>query len=120
LFSARTGPYFFWKVKPAPILVAGGVLALTISSILAIFWPKGTLDHIAVEGLRHDMGLFVFVWLFSLFFWGVQDVLKVLICRCMYETNFNNIRSTGIVIMPEAALKIIAEFDVAMKDTHQH
>ena len=116
LFSARTGQHFFWKVAPAPMLLAGGTLALTLSSVLAIFWPSGSLDSIPVEGLKNDMGLFVFVWLYALVFWGLQDVLKVLTYKWMYATNFCNINATGVVELPESAKKLIEHFDVAMKE----
>jgi H+-transporting ATPase len=77
LFSARTGPRFFWQVKPAPILLLGGVMALSISSLLAIFWPDSKPDGILTEGLLNEMGLFVFVWCFCLLFWIIQDIAKV-------------------------------------------
>jgi hypothetical protein len=96
--------------------MAGGCFALTLSSILAIFWPNAELDGIQVEGLQSNMGLFAFVWLFSLVFWGFQDVLKVLAYKWMYKTNFYNINGTGVVVLPESALKVIEEFDAAMKE----
>ena len=77
LFSARTGPKFFWQIKPAPTLLVGGVAALTISSILAIFWPTSEPDGILTEGLRDNMDVWVFVWLYCLFWWIIQDVVKV-------------------------------------------
>jgi H+-transporting ATPase len=77
LFSARTGPRFFWQVKPAPILLLGGVMALSVSSLLAIFWPDSKPDGILTEGLLNEMGLFVFVWCFCLLFWIIQDIAKV-------------------------------------------
>jgi H+-transporting ATPase len=114
LFCARTGSRFFWRIKPAPILLTGGVLALTLSSILALFWPESTLDGIPVEGLRKDVGVFVFVWIFSLVFWFLQDLLKVLTFKFMYTTNFHQINSTGVVVMPESAKKLIVDLNVAL------
>jgi len=78
LFSARTGPKFFWQVKPAAILLIGGIIALTISSILSIFWPLSQPDGIWTEGLRGNMWVFVFVWLYCIVWWFIQDALKVL------------------------------------------
>lgn len=78
LFSARTAEFFFWKVAPAPILLGGGFFALTISSVLAVFWPKSTPDGIETLGLSSNIGLFFFVWIFCLIFWLIQDVAKVL------------------------------------------
>jgi H+-transporting ATPase len=114
LFSSRTGQNFFWQVTPGPLLVIGGFIALFISSILSIFWPMSTLDGIPVDGLRKDMGLFGFVWIYCLFFWFIQDFMKVLTFRWMYRTNFNNISTSGVVVLPDSALKIMKDLDEAL------
>jgi H+-transporting ATPase len=114
LFSSRTGQKFFWQVTPGPLLVIGGFIALFISSILSIFWPMSTLDGIPVDGLRKDMGLFGFVWIYCLFFWFIQDFIKVLTFRWMYRTNFNNISTSGVVVLPDSALKIMKDLDEAL------
>jgi len=116
LFSSRTGRDYFWSVKPAPMLFGGCCFALGLSSILALFWPTGEIDGVAVEGLSHNVGLFFFVWLYSLVFWFLQDFLKVMAFKWMYWKDFNKISSTGVVIMPESALKMITELDKAMKE----
>lgn len=87
LFCARTGPNFFWKVPPSPILLAGGVTALSISSVLSIFWPTPELDGIPTEGLQGNMAVFGFVWLYCVVFWLVQDVMKVLAYKLMHRLN---------------------------------
>ncbi len=115
LFSARTNDKFFWQIKPAPILLGGGVAALTLSSLGAIFWPESEPDGILTEGLRSDMGLFAFVWIFCIFFWIIQDLLKVLAYKWMYKVNFNNISKSGVVELPESAKKLIADFEEAEK-----
>ncbi|GKY97574.1 hypothetical protein MPSEU_000715900 [Mayamaea pseudoterrestris] len=115
LFSARTNDKFFFQIKPALILLIGGVIALTLSSLLSIFWPQSTPDGILTEGLRSDMGLFGFVWIFCIFFWFIQDVLKVLTYKYMYRVNFNNISKSGVVELPESAQKLIADFEAAEK-----
>ena len=98
LFTARTGPKHFWKgARPAPVLLIGGVTALTITSMLAIFWPTTEPDGILTEGLRSNMGVFVFIWLYCLFFWIIQDVAKVYVYRFIYHVNFNGF---GIVSSP--------------------
>ena len=93
LFSARTGPKFFWQIKPATILLLGGCIALTISSLLAIFWPVSTPDGIPAEGLRNNMSVWVFVWLYCIVWWFIQDAAKVATYHYMYKTNFNNINA---------------------------
>jgi len=97
LFSARTGPKFFWQVRPAAILLVGGVTALTISSLLSIFWPASEPDGILTEGLKSDMGVFGFVWLYCIIFWVVQDCAKVAAYKLMFHTNFNDINNTGVI-----------------------
>jgi H+-transporting ATPase len=77
LFSARTGRRFFWQVKPAPILLIGCIVALSLSSILAIVWPDSQPDGVLTEGLSNDLWLFVFVWILCLMSWLIQDGLKV-------------------------------------------
>lgn len=114
LFSARTGDKFFWQIRPSPILLFGGVFALTLSSILSIFWPYSEPDGIETEGLRSDMGVFVFVWLFCFFFWLIQDASKVLLYKLLYKTNFNNISTSGVVVLPESAKQIVADLEAAM------
>jgi len=53
LFSARSEGWF-WETKPALILLGAASIALGLSTALAIGWPSGLLDGIAVEGLgRH-------------------------------------------------------------------
>lgn len=116
LFSARTSQYFFWHVAPAPLLFAGGMIALTTSSLVAIFWPESYPDDIYTNGLRSNMGLFVFVWLYCIIWWFIQDLAKVLAYKYMFATNFCNINATGVVIMPESAKKLAEEIDQAIVD----
>jgi len=88
LFSARCeGP--FWETRPAPVLVIAGCVALGLSTALAIGWPTGTLDGIVVEGLgRHPSHLlFLWVWLYCIVCWFVQDFFKVLCWKILYHYN---------------------------------
>jgi len=97
LFSARAGSSFFWQVKPSMMLLAGGCLALALSSLLALFWAGSELDAIAVERLADNPALFVLVWVFSLAFWIIQDVLKVLCYKYMHSVNFYGINGRNDV-----------------------
>lgn len=78
LFSARTGRSWFYQIRPGPILLLGGIIALALSSILAIVWPDTDLDDIMVEGLSSNIPVFFFVWILCLISWVIQDGLKVL------------------------------------------
>jgi H+-transporting ATPase len=111
LFSARTGRRPFFSVMPAKMLLGGGVFALTLSSILSIFWPQGELDGIEIEGLRTNMGLFGFVWIFCLLFWFVQDFLKIVCIRLMLRFNFNDCATDGVVVLPESTKALIKQLD---------
>lgn len=116
LFSARTGNLYFFQVQPAPILFAGGVIALSLSSILSIFWPDSTPDGILTEGLRSNMPLFGFVWIYCIIFWFVQDIMKVLAYKFMKAVNFNNIAKSGVVVLPESSLELIKTLDAALTE----
>jgi H+-transporting ATPase len=116
LFSARTGDKFFFQIRPAPILLAGGVIALSISSVLSIIWPKSTPDGIEIQGLKNDMGLFGFVWVFCIIWWFVQDIAKVLCWKLLYKINFNKIKSTSIVVLSEKTLAYKAEMEKLLSD----
>jgi H+-transporting ATPase len=116
LFSARTAHRFFWTVPPAPILFCGGMIALTASSLISIFWPASTPDDIPTEGLKNDLGLFGFVWIYCLFWWFVQDLAKVFAYKYMYATNLFGINNTGVVKLPESAKALIAELDKALAE----
>lgn len=74
LFSARTGESFFFVRAPSLILMIAACIALLISSLIAAFLPEGELDDQAIEGLGI---LTVYVWLYCLIWFLIQDVFKV-------------------------------------------
>jgi H+-transporting ATPase len=86
-----------------------------VSSILSIFWPDSSPDGIPVSGLKYDMGLFGFVWIYCLLFWFLQDLLKVLAYKWMYKVNFNNISTSGVVVLPDSAKQFVAKLDEALE-----
>lgn len=79
LFSARTGSDWFWKTRPAPILLAAGCFALTMSTILACVWPSAYPDGIYTIGLslRPPYILPFVIWMYCLLWWFIQDAAKV-------------------------------------------
>eukprot|EP00598_Pedospumella_elongata_P014421 CAMPEP_0185011920 /NCGR_PEP_ID=MMETSP1098-20130426/98039_1 /TAXON_ID=89044 /ORGANISM="Spumella elongata, Strain CCAP 955/1" /LENGTH=404 /DNA_ID=CAMNT_0027540969 /DNA_START=21 /DNA_END=1236 /DNA_ORIENTATION=+ len=79
LFSARTGPDWFWTTAPAPILLSAGCLALTASTIIACVWPGSNPDNVPTLGLgrREPYPLAVYIWLYCIAWWFVQDACKV-------------------------------------------
>jgi len=78
LFSSRTGNDFFWSTKPAPILMIAAGFSLTLSTLIATFWPSGDLDDTPVVGLQSTPILVAAVWIYSIGVWLVQDLCKVL------------------------------------------
>merc|ERR1711976_80187 len=51
LFSARAGGEWFFMVRPAKILMIGACIALSSSTMIAMFWPLSYPDEIETEGL---------------------------------------------------------------------
>merc|ERR1711988_1131150 len=64
LFSARAGGEWFFMVRPAKILMIGACIALSSSTMIAMFWPLSYPDNIETEGLLRSppCTLEVFVW----------------------------------------------------------
>jgi len=87
LFSARTRGEFFWAVLPSPVLLFAATFSLLISTILACVWPTGMLDRLPVMGLAlGEYSLLpLWIWLYCLLCWLIQDAMKVL-CIFMIES----------------------------------
>ncbi len=93
LFSARTSEQFFFQQKPHWVLVCACTVALCISTVLALAWPCGKLDGIHVCGLAYTPGQFIalWVWLYCIVVFFVQDACKVAVWRLIIRFNlFNN------------------------------
>ena len=80
LFSCRTQEGFFWTVPPGKPLLGAVFVSLLISSMLASFWPAGELEGLPVKGLALGACplMPLWVWIFCILWWFVQDLLKVL------------------------------------------
>ncbi|GLC35933.1 hypothetical protein PLESTB_000520800 [Pleodorina starrii] len=104
LFSARTHDGFFWSVRPSPILLCAALVALSLSTALATAWPTGHLDHQPVEGLAYgDYTLMpLWIWIYCVFWWFVQDALKVAAYRVMRKYNIWHINTHQLVNLREA------------------
>mmetsp|Transcript_5866 Transcript_5866/g.9658 ORF Transcript_5866/g.9658 Transcript_5866/m.9658 type:complete len:582 (-) Transcript_5866:292-2037(-) len=79
LFSARTHDGFFWSSTPSPILLVAAIFSLILSTILACFWPDGQVDQQEVVGLAYNKPheFAIYVWIYCVFWWLVQDFAKV-------------------------------------------
>eukprot|EP00292_Cryptomonas_paramecium_P001673 CAMPEP_0113686260 /NCGR_PEP_ID=MMETSP0038_2-20120614/15178_1 /TAXON_ID=2898 /ORGANISM="Cryptomonas paramecium" /LENGTH=1123 /DNA_ID=CAMNT_0000606537 /DNA_START=21 /DNA_END=3392 /DNA_ORIENTATION=- /assembly_acc=CAM_ASM_000170 len=85
LFSARTQTEFFFQVRPGGLLLGAALISLIISTFLASFWPEGILDGLPVKGLAlGDYSLMpLWIWIYCIIWWIVQDVLKVITIRLL-------------------------------------
>jgi H+-transporting ATPase len=111
LFSARTGPNWFWTTAPAPILLGAGCIALTLSTIIACTWPPSYPDGVYTEGLgrRSPQAMALYVWLYCIGWWFVQDAAKVGTFYLLKKYNIFGYNDTGKLVMPESALKYIRD-----------
>merc|ERR1712178_167736 len=118
LFSARAGGDWFFMVKPAPILLAGAMFALTCSTCFAMFWPKSYPDGIQTEGLVRSPPymLEVFVWSWSLSWWLAEDAAKVLCRWIVHKYNIFDINNTGVMVLSDSALKLQEKMREGMKN----
>jgi len=93
LFSARTHDGFFWSSVPSPILTGAAMTSLLLSTLLACFWPDSTVDKQRVEGLaNHEPRLLaLYIWIYCIFWWFVQDAAKVVLYSWMHHYNILNI-----------------------------
>ena len=110
LFSARTGPDWFWTTTPAPVLLGAAALALTVSTIIACAWPKSG-GHIPIIGLarRPPYELVVYIWLYCLVWFILQDAAKVGTYSLLRKYNIFGYNDTGKVVLPASALKYIED-----------
>merc|ERR1711907_49528 len=118
LFSARAGGDWFFMVKPAPILLCGAMVALSCSTMCAMFWPKSYPDGIQTEGLVRSPPymLEVFVWTWSLTWWLAEDAAKVFCRWIVHKYNIFDINNTGVMELSPSALKLQETMREGMKN----
>jgi H+-transporting ATPase len=92
-------------------LMAAGGLALMTSTILACSWPSSSPDGIYTLGLarRHPQELAVYIWIYCLIWWVIQDAAKVYLFHCIKKYNFCQYNETGQLILPESTKRYIQE-----------
>ena len=111
LFSARTNENWFWSTLPAPILLGAGGCALTLSTIIALSWPASSPDGVYTLGLgrREPYGLFIYIWLYCIGWWFVQDAAKVFTFFLLNKYNLFGYKDTGKLELPDSTLRYIKE-----------
>lgn len=99
LFSARAGEKWFWSSRPAPILIGAAAFALSMSTIVACVWPMSRPDGIPTIGLerREPFILPVFIWVYCLVWWVIQDMAKVWTFWVLKRFNLFHYNDTGMV-----------------------
>ena len=125
LFSARTGGEPFWSTYPAPILLGAGCIALSASTAIACAWPASKPDGIYSLGLglRDPKLLALWIWLYCIVWWFIQDFCKVVFIKLSKQFNFLNINDTGKLVLPESTLRYIdanKENDMEAAGAKQH
>jgi H+-transporting ATPase len=89
LFSARSRSWFFVG-PPGKLLMLAFVFAVGVSTVLSLVWPFGE----GMEGMPWEAA--VFVWIYCLIWFVIQDAFKVLCITILKKYNFlgyNNINS---------------------------
>lgn len=125
LFSARTGELWLWQSAPSWILVIAAGIALSASTILACSWPDSNPDGINTLGLarRSPKELAVFIWLYCIVWWFIQDAVKVGIFYIMKKYNWFHYNDTGKVELPESTLQYIRDhkaMDISAMSAKHH
>jgi H+-transporting ATPase len=89
LFSARTHDGFFWESTPSRILLVAAGFSLTISTLLACFWPRGYVDNQYVVGLadKRPKALAVYILIYCIVWWFIQDLAKVVLYYYLKKYN---------------------------------
>jgi H+-transporting ATPase len=97
LFSSRTAHQFFFQRKPHKVLVICTSIALMTSTTLALTWPCTTLDDVPVCGLAYTPGnlIALWVWLYCIVVFFIQDAFKVLVWRIILHFNLFNIKNVN-------------------------
>jgi len=96
LFSSRTAHQFFFMRKPNPVLFCGCLFALSLSTTLSLVWPCSTLDNVPVCGLGYHESrqkIALWVWLYCIVVFFIQDCVKVSMWRTLMHFNFLNVNN---------------------------
>jgi len=94
LFSSRTAQQFFFQRKPHPVLFCCALLALSLSTTLSLAWPDSLLDGVHVYGLGYNgQKMALWIWLYCIVVFLIQDVLKVAVWRIIIYFNLFNVNN---------------------------
>eukprot|EP00598_Pedospumella_elongata_P004046 CAMPEP_0184967086 /NCGR_PEP_ID=MMETSP1098-20130426/584_1 /TAXON_ID=89044 /ORGANISM="Spumella elongata, Strain CCAP 955/1" /LENGTH=932 /DNA_ID=CAMNT_0027488487 /DNA_START=42 /DNA_END=2840 /DNA_ORIENTATION=+ len=118
LFSARTHDGFFWSSTPSPILLGAACFSLALSTLLACFWPRGEVDGQAVTGLAEEnpKEFAVYIWLYCIFWWLVQDTAKVVTYWWMEKYNILGINDSLMLGKMGGDASVEGDLDIEEQD----
>jgi len=110
LFSSRTQDKYFFAYAPSRILMVGAVLSLATSTAVACLFPDSAPDLIPVRGLARgstsrDHLLPLWVWMYCIFWWFVQDVAKVYTFRLMHKYDIFQYRTQNDANLPQNQIR---------------
>jgi H+-transporting ATPase len=120
LFASRSHNKFFWRSRPANMLLGAACIALSASTIVSCSWPHSKPDGIVTEGMgrKSPKLLPLFVWIYALIWWFLQDLFKVLVYQFLKKFNLMQNRKVQIVdvsMSPKArAARELSVVDVAL------
>jgi len=103
LFSARTHDGFFWSSRPSWMLMTGACISMGISTIIACLWPAEAgdfwTDKIKTRGLvLGEYKLWpLWVWIYCIVWWWIQDVCKVAFYWFLHKTNLFEVNTSQLV-----------------------
>ncbi|GBF93619.1 H+-transporting ATPase [Raphidocelis subcapitata] len=103
LFSARTHDGFFWSSRPSWMLSLGACISMGISTLIACLWPPNAgdfwTDKIKVRGLAlSEYKLWpLWVWIYCVVWWWIQDLCKVAFYWLMRKTNMFYVNTSTLV-----------------------
>jgi len=120
LFSSRTGGDWFWSTAPAPLLMGAGAFAISCSLTIALSWPSSFPDGIETLGLgrREPYALFVWILIYCLVWWFIQDAAKVYAYYLLKKFNVFKVNETGQVKLEKGGKHI--ELLVLEDQDHAH
>lgn len=123
LFASRTQDKWFWSWAPSRVLLVGAILSLFISTMVATFWPASSPDGIDTIGLARGSGnthlLPIWVWLYCIFWWFVQDAAKVATYRLLDHYDLFQYRTIALGHWKPTANKSSGSPKASSGDAHQ-
>jgi H+-transporting ATPase len=107
LFAARTHHGMFYTQRPGTALAVGAFIALTVSTMLACFWPASSADGLPTRGLAvkdpqnregANYSLWaLWIWIYCFIWFLIQDAIKVLLYWIMRKFNIFDINTAKMV-----------------------